>query len=82
MALIKSNFDGDNKKIVLTKETEEITMYENKLAVRLSQKETLLFDHLVMVRVQLHILTKSGDALVSRIKSVPPYVLIDRREIK
>lgn len=71
-----------NKKIVLTKETEEITMHENKMAVRLSQEETLLFHHLVTVRVQLHILTQSGDALVSRIKHVPPYVLLDRREIK
>lgn len=71
-----------DKKIVLTKETTDILMNNNQMAVRLSQKETLLFANLVMVRVQLHVLTTGGDALVSNIKNVPSYVLLDRREIK
>lgn len=69
-------------KIVLTKETGDFSKNESTLAVRLSQEETLLFSNVVQVRIQLHVLTTGGDALVSKIKTVPVDTLLDRRVIK
>lgn len=70
------------KKVVLSKETKDVAMEGNTVALRLSQEETLLFDSLVPVRIQLHILTSGGDALPSKPKTVPVYVLLDRRVIE
>lgn len=69
-------------KVVLSKETKDVSMDENTIALRLSQEETLLFDSSVMARIQLHILTTGGDALPSKPKTVPVYVLLDRRIIE
>ncbi len=69
------------KKIVLSKETDEVAMEGNTIALRLSQEETLLFDSLVPARIQLHILTTGGDALPSKPKTLPVYVLLDKRVI-
>lgn len=70
------------KKIVLSKETEDISKEGNTLALRLTQEETLLFDHSVPCRIQLHVLTTAGDALPSKPKTVPVHILLDKRVIE
>lgn len=69
-------------KIVLEKETESFAKTANALALTLTQEETLLFDALVPVRIQMHILTTAGTAMPSRIKTVPAYVLLNKKVIK
>lgn len=71
-----------NKKVILSKETPDVAMNGNTVALRLSQEETLLFDSVVPARIQLHILTTGGDALPSKPKTVPVYVLLDKRVIE
>ncbi len=69
-------------KIVLEKSTADIVRSENNLALTLTQEETLLFDANVLVRIQLHILTTAGSALVSKPKSVPVYILLSKKVIE
>ena len=69
-------------KIVLERETESFAKSENTLATNLTQEETLLFDANVMVRIQLHILTTAGSAMVSKPKSVPAYILLNKKVIQ
>lgn len=70
------------KKIVLTKEISDVSMIDNTIFYRLTQEETLLFDALIPVRIQLHVLTTGGEALPSIIKTVPVNTLLDKRVIK
>ena len=77
---VRVTYEQKNK-IVLSKETNDVAMEGNTIALRLSQDETLLFDSLVPARIQLHILTTGGDALPSKPKTVPVYVLLDKRVI-
>lgn len=69
-------------KIVLEKSTADIARSENNFALTLTQEETLLFDANVLVRIQLHILTTTGSALVSKPKSVPVYILLSKKVIE
>ena len=69
-------------KIVLEKSTADIARSENNLALTLTQEETLLFDANVLVRIQLHILTTAGSALVSKPKNVPVYILLSKQVIE
>jgi hypothetical protein len=71
-----------NKKIVLSKELDNVSLEENAVKLRLSQEETLLFDAICPCRIQMHILTTGGDAVPSKIKTVPVHVLLDRRVIE
>lgn len=77
---VRVTYEQKNK-IVLSKETEDVAMEGSTIALRLTQEETLLFDPLVPARIQLHILTTGGDALPSKPKTVPVYVLLDKRVI-
>ena len=69
-------------KIVLEKETNSFEKTTNALALTLTQEETLLFDALVPVRIQLHILTTGGSALASKPKDVPVYILLSKKVIE
>lgn len=70
------------KKIILSKETDDVAMEGNTVALQLTQEETLLFDHSVPCRIQLHILTTGGDALPSKPKTIPVHILLDKRVIE
>ena len=69
-------------KIVLEKDTEAVEKTTNALALTLTQEETLLFDALVPVRIQIHILTTGGAALASKPKTVPVYILLNKKVIE
>ncbi len=51
--------------LILTKETEHCTFDGNTIEVKLTQDETALFDCTKYARIQLHILTLAGEALLS-----------------
>ena len=56
---------AQNDDVLLTK-TEEDVKYEDGFAVvRLSQEDTFLFSKYSPITIQLRVLTKNGDALVS-----------------
>lgn len=78
---VRISYD-QKKKIVLTKETIDVSMIDNTIFFRLTQNETLLFDALIPVRIQLHVLTTDGEALPSIIKTVPVNILLDKRVIE
>ena len=54
-------------KIVLEKRKHDCTISDNKVAVTLTQEETLAFDHLTMVEMQAKVLTNGGTVLASNI---------------
>lgn len=59
--------DGANKVI---KKTEDCTMGNSAVMVRLTQEETLQFEEDNCVEVQIRVLTTAGDALASHIMRV------------
>ena len=65
-------------KIVLTKMTEDCTIADKKISVKLTQEETLRFTANSNVNIQLRILTVNNDALVSNVFSVQCGVLLDK----
>lgn len=69
-------------KIVLVKETKDVSKSGNALALNLTQEETLLFDALVPVRIQLHVLTTGGAAMPSKPKTVPVHILLNKKVIE
>lgn len=48
---------------VLTKRTEDFTLGEGQISVKLTQEETFLFDYGVTATIQLRIVTLDGDVL-------------------
>ena len=68
-----------NKKILLVKKREDITLGETSVSIRLSQDETLLFDYGTLARVQIHLVTTGGDVLASKPMKVPVYILLDKK---
>ena len=57
---------SQGEKVVLKKELSECSIEEGRIIARLTQEETLLFDCHEHVTVQLRVLTKADDALISR----------------
>lgn len=55
---------------VLHKETEDCELEGKTIKTKLSQEDTFKFSHTANVQIQLRLLTMSGDALVSDIKTV------------
>ena len=58
---------SQNNEIVLTKDTTEVG---SEVKIRLTQEETLQFDHSKAVDIQVRALTLGGDALNSDIMTV------------
>ena len=52
--------------VVLTKRTEDFTIEEGQISVKLTQDDTFLFSHLVSVIIQLRIVTIDGDVLSNK----------------
>lgn len=52
---------------VFTLETSNCTLSESIISAKLTQQQTLLFKHNTPVEIQIRILTKDEDALVSNI---------------
>lgn len=59
---------GENK---LTKLKEDCPMDDKKLAVTLSQEETLLFSDRSEIKIQLRVLTSDDKVFASQVFSVP-----------
>lgn len=57
-------------RVVLMKSMEDCRFEGNAIVLKLSQDDTLLFDELKVVRIQLSVLTMGGDCLKSDIESV------------
>ena len=56
--------------VILTKENEACTIEGDTIKVRLTQEETLKFNHKKFVQIQIRVLTLGGDALASKISIV------------
>lgn len=70
------------KKVVLSKEIEDVSFDGKQIGLWLTQEETLEFEAVTPVRIQLHVLTAGGRSLVSKPVSVPVHALLDRRVIE
>ena len=70
-----------NGKVVLEKETEDITMEGSSAEVKLTQEETMLFDAPASARIQLHVRTNGDEALVARPIPVPVHILLNKKEV-
>ena len=66
--------------IVVTKDVER--PIENKIVVRLTQEETLLFKNTMPVNIQLRILTETDDALTSDIITKSPYDCLEKEVLE
>ena len=55
--------------IVLVKNTDGCTLSGNEVKVKLTQEETLGFDHKQYVKIQLKVLTLAGEVLVSKVEN-------------
>ena len=56
---------SQNDKSILIKKTEDATVNDNEIKVKLTQEETFKFDCNAPVQIQIRVLTTSGDALLS-----------------
>ncbi len=56
---------------VLRKEKNDCTLDGNTIVTKLTQEESLKFNHSMPVQIQLKILTAGNDALASYIHTVP-----------
>ena len=56
-------------KVVLTKAKADCAMEDNKAILKLTQQETLGFDHTLLVEIQVKALTVNGDVLISKIEN-------------
>lgn len=80
IAAIRITYE-ENGKIVLQKETDDVTLQGNEVIVKLSQKDTLQFGSNVSVRIQVKIRTTGGDVLVSKMIKKTTSVVLDKGEI-
>lgn len=80
IAAIRITYES-NGKIVLQKETDDVTLQGNEAVVKLSQEDTLQFGSNISVRIQLKIRTKGGDVLVSKMIKKTTSVVLDKGEI-
>lgn len=53
--------------VELTKCETDCTLSENSIAVKLTQEETLQFNHKYNVEIQVRILTQGGDVVASKV---------------
>lgn len=68
--------------LVLEKKTENCEMDGSDIKLRLTQEETAQFDCTKYARIQLHILTVDGEAMVSDVYSVDVGECLGREVIK
>ena len=58
---------AQNDRVLFKKKTSDCTIVDGSVTTRLTQEETLLFDHRKNVEIQIRILTPTGDALATKI---------------
>lgn len=61
---------AQDNQIVFVKNTEDCTLADNTVTVKLTQEETLSFDYKKAVEIQVRVLTADDESLVSGIKCV------------
>lgn len=65
---------AQGERVVFTKEMNECELANNTITIKLTQSDTLAFDHKTPVDIQVRILTVDDDSLVSDIRRV----MVDR----
>lgn len=68
---------SQNDEIKLKKETEDVTMQDNVVSLKLTQEDTFALECTKYVDVQVRVLTVDGDSLVSDIITVPVSKCLD-----
>ena len=66
-----------NNETILTKRNSECTLNDKTITTKLSQEETFSFTTGHDVKLQIRVLTTSGDAFVSDIFVLPVYKCLD-----
>ena len=66
---------------ILEKTEDDVKMEENTITLRLTQSETLKFKENKDARIQLKVLTNSGDLLPSQIFTVTVKEILDEEEL-
>ena len=61
---VKITYSQRDKEI-LVKRTPDCTIVEDAISTKLSQEDTFLFESNTLVSIQLRVLTKGGDALIT-----------------
>lgn len=56
-------------KVILTKTEADCVLEDKKAILKLTQQETLSFDHTILVEIQVKALTVNGDVLISKIEN-------------
>ena len=56
---------SQKEKEILTKRTEDCTIEEGKIVTRLTPEDIFLFEASTLVSIQLRVLTKGGEAIIS-----------------
>lgn len=80
IAAVRVTYEQDGH-ILFKKKMEECELTENKVIVRLSQKETLLFDSNTIARMQVKARAKDGTVYISNIIKKPTNIVLDKEEI-
>lgn len=65
-ARIRLTYKQDDA-VILTKKNKDCVLEGQKVSCTLTQADTLSFDHKKKVKIQLHILTEEGKALITPI---------------
>lgn len=73
---------AQDEKVILTKETEECEIAGYIIETTLTQEETLQFNEHCHIQVQIHILTKRGEAFASDIKTIACGLLLGKRVLE
>lgn len=58
---------SQNDVVLFQKHTSDCVVIDGSVTTKLTQGETLLFDHRKNVEIQIRILTPTGDALASKV---------------
>lgn len=78
---VKITYAQDNL-VKIVKRTEACEISGDQVTVRLTQEETFELNHHRPVLIQLRVLTVSGDALASKVISVPAHRCLDTEVLK
>ena len=68
--------ESKDEEVTLEKALADCTKADKSLAIKLTQEETLAFESRKQVRIQLRVLTKSGEALASPIYTAPMHEIL------
>lgn len=68
---------AQNDEVLFVKTKPELGVSGNEVRLRLTQEETLMFDHGEAAEIQLRVLTAENNALASKVIRIPVGMLLE-----